>query len=476
MSGADRHHRWWPLYVLCLWPPSAQAAGETEAAAFRAGGDTAITVEDEALLVIPAMLAASNFAFTVATTAPRVEAVLYPISLQLEGREWSQWGDGTIGLDGRFYSAIGDHGGPGGRSYVYAFDAGTHKLDLVIDQQSLLGQQPDSWGFGKIHGRLDQFDDGWLYWATYWGTAPPPGHTQSDELYGMAVRANPRTGEGEILGVLDVPFVIPSSMADTRRGLLYALPCDRDWQGQGFLVYDLAQRRTIYRGHADTEASRRFIFVDETDGSAWFSVRPVPGSPQVWLARYDSATNQVEEQALRLPPGSDPVRAGTEHLDPLGRFYGVGNGQLLRFDPAGRTVEPVGLLWPKRHDSRADPASSSVPGAYTTVLEISPGGRYLYAIPNAHGLAWRDGAPVLQFDTRTGVCKVLAFLGPVFEQRYSYRVGGTYCLELSPDGSSLYFGTNGELLGTEPADESAFGHPACMVLHIPPTERADDSI
>ena len=332
MSGVDLSRRWWPLCLfslLCLWllPLSAQSAGETTAAAtFRAGGNTAITVEGAPLLVIPAALATSEFAFTVATTAPQLEAALYPIPLQREGREWSQWGDGTIGLDGRFYSAIGDHGGPGGRSYVYAYDAATNSLELVIDQQAVLAQESDSWGFGKIHGRLDQFDDGWLYWATYWGTAPPPGHTQSDELYGMAVRADPRTGLGEILGVLDAPFVIPASMADTRRGLLYALPCDRDWQGQGFLVYDLAQQRTIYRGHAATEASRRFIFVDETDGSAWFSVRPVPGSPQVFLARYDSETNQVEEQAVRLPSGYTAVRGGTEHPDPLGRFYGVSDG------------------------------------------------------------------------------------------------------------------------------------------------------
>jgi hypothetical protein len=139
-----------------------------------------------------------------------------------------------------------------------------------------------------------------------------------------------------------------------------------------------------------------------------------------------------------------------------------------------RSAEPLGLLWPKNHDPHHTP-SSSVPGAYTTVLEISPGGRYLYAIPNAHGLAWRHGAPILQFDTRTGVCKVLAFLGPVFEERFAYRVGGSYCLELSLDGTSLFFGTNGQLLQGGHADDSAFGHPACMVLHIPASERADDS-
>ena len=477
MSGVDRLRcRWLLLCHTCLssLPLSADGLAPT-ALNFRAGADTAFTVVGDVLLAIPSAVSESSFEFSVAAVAPRLEAVLYPIPLQREGRQWSQWGDGLVGVDGRFYSAIGDHGGPRGRSFIYAYDPQTRRLMLAIDQQAVLGQQSENWGFGKIHGRLDQFDDGWLYWATYWGTAPPAGHTQSDELYGMVVRADPRTGRGEILGVLDAPHVVPTSMSDTRRGLLYALPCDRRWEGQGFAVFDLSQRRTIYRGQVDTEASRRFIFVDETDGSAWFSVRPDPGSQQVWLARYDSGTNRVDERAMRMPSGYGPVRAGTEHRDPQGRFYGVSDGHLLRLDPSKRSAEPLGLLWPQRHDPYQDRPSSSVPGAYTTALEISPGGRYLYAIPNAHGQAWRDGAPVLQYDTRAGVCKVLAFLGPVFEERFAYRVGGSYCLELSPDGASLYFGTNGQLLENGSADDSAFGHPACMVLHIPASERADDS-
>ncbi len=476
MNGTAGLTGWPRRWLLCLSAlaqvTDAQIPADT---AFSAGADTAFTIAGADLLTIPSAVRESGFEFVVAAVAPRLEAVLYPIPLQREGDLWSQWGDGVIGTDGRFYSAIGDHGGPGGRSFIYAYDPKTRRLELVVDQQEMLGQQPEDWGFGKIHGRLDQFSDGWLYWATYWGNAPPVGYTQRAELFGMVVRANPKTGQGEILGVLDAPYVMPTSMADTRRGLLYALPCDRRWEGRGFAVFDVSRQRTIYRGHLDTEASHRFIFVDETDGSAWFSVRPDPGSSQVWLARYDSDKNRVEEQAVRLPTGYGPVRAGTEHPDPLGHFYGVSDGHLLRLIPEARSTEPLGLLWPKHHDPDRGELSSSMPGAYTTVLEISPGGRYLYAIPNAHGQAWRDGAPVLQYDTRTGVCKVLAFLGPALEQRFAYRVGGSYCLELSLDGASLFFGINGQLMGKGTVDETGFGHPASMVLHIPPAERLDDS-
>ena len=202
-------------------------------------------------------------------------------------------------------------------------------------------------------------------------------------------------------------------------------------------------------------------------------MRPEPGSQQVWLARYDAADNSVEERALPLPEGYGPVRAGTERRDGRGLFYGVCDGLLVRIDPDGRRSEPLGAVWPTEGGMvQEDPLR----GAYTTALEISPGGRYLYAVPWAHGQAWSHGAPVVQFDLKTRQRKVLAFLGPSFESRFGYRVGGSYCLELGAGGERLFIGVNGQLLKPEvEPPQSAFGHPACMVLHIPAQERLNDS-
>ena len=453
---------------LLLW--AAALAAQDDRDRFRAG--EAFTLDDPVLVQPPDSVTAADFGYVHASAAPRVDAVLYPIPLQEEGNLWSQWGDGLIARDGRFWSAIGDHGGPGGRSYVYAYDPGSRRLELVFDQQQLLGQRDGDWGFGKIHCRLEELEDGRICWGTYWGNAPPGDWEQENELHGMVVAADPVSGRLDVLGVLKRPYVIPAAMADTRRGLFYALPCDRGWQGQGFAVFDLRRGRTIYHGHVETEASRRFVLVDETGGGAWFSVRP-DSSRQVWLARYDAASNTVEERAIPLPDGYGPVRAGTEKRDGRGLFYGVCDGLLVRIDPEGRRSEPLGAVWPPEGGmSEGDPTR----GAYTTALEISPGGRYLYAVPWAHGQAWRHGAPVVQFDLKTRERKVLAFLGHLFESRLGYRVGGSYCLELSPDGERLFIGMNGQLLepGEKPPD-SAFGHPACLVLHIPNQERLNDS-
>ena len=451
-----------------LWAGALAAEGDRER--FRSGG--ALTLGDPALLQAPDSVSAADFGYVPASAAPRVDAVLYPIPLQEEGNLWSQWGDGLIASDGRFWSAIGDHGGPGGRSYVYAYDPEDRRLELVFDQQRLLGQRQGDWGFGKIHCRLEELEDGRICWGTYWGNAPPEDWEQESEHHGMVVAADPVSRRLEVLGILKRPYVIPAAMADTRRGLFYALPCDRNWQGQGFAVFDLRQGRTIYYGHERTEASRRFVLVDEAGGGAWFSVRP-DTSRQVWLARYDAATNTVEERALPLPEGYGPMRAGTEKRDGRGLFYGVCEGRLVGIDPDRRRSEPLGAIWPDRGGLREEGAHR---GAYTTALEISPGGRYLYAVPWAHGTAWSHGAPVVQFDVKTGARKVLAFLGPLFESRFGYRVGGSYCLELDADGERLFIGINGQLLKPEaPPPESAFGHPACMVLHIPAQERLNDS-
>ncbi len=463
------------LIRLCRWTApwlvwAGTLAAEDDHERFR-GGDV-VALGGPALLQAPDSVSAADFGYVPAAEAPRVDAVLYPVPLREEGNLWSQWGDGLIASDGRFWSAIGDHGGPGGRSYVYAYDPEDRRLELVFDQQQLLGQRQGDWGFGKIHCRLEELEDGRICWGTYWGNAPPEDWEQENEHHGMVVAADPVSRRLDVLGILRRPYVIPAAMADTRRGLFYALPCDRNWQGQGFAVFDLRQGRTIYYGHVETEASRRFVLVDEAGGGAWFSVRP-DTSRQVWLARYDAATNTVEERALPLPEGYGPMRAGTEKRDGRGLFYGVCEGRLVRIDPEGRSSEPLGAVWPDRGGLREKGAHR---GAYTTALEISPGGRYLYAVPWAHGQAWSHGAPVVQFDLKTRQRKVLAFLGPLFESRFGYRVGGSYCLELDAGGERLFIGMNGQLLEPDARPpESAFGHPACMVLHIPAPERLNDS-
>ena len=86
------------------------------------------------------------------------------------GNPWSQWGQGIVMDDGRFLSAVGDHLGVDGNSYLYEFDPATGRLTTIADVLSIVDHQPGAWGYGKIHAPMVAGPCGEVYAATYWGT------------------------------------------------------------------------------------------------------------------------------------------------------------------------------------------------------------------------------------------------------------------------------------------------------------------
>ena len=64
---------------------------------------------------------------------PEVAMVRYPRPDRPAGgtNPWSQWGQGLVLPDGRFLSAIGDHRGADGNSYLFAFDPATAPPDAL---------------------------------------------------------------------------------------------------------------------------------------------------------------------------------------------------------------------------------------------------------------------------------------------------------------------------------------------------------
>ena len=154
----------------------------------------------------------------------------------------------------------------------------------------------------------------------------------------------------------------------------------------------------------------------------------------------------------------DPMRAQTRLRGPDELIWGVTNsGELFAFDPDNEKVSGRGINWPG--DQR-----------YTCCLERSPSGRYIYYQVQSYSA----GAPVIQYDTKTGIRKVLAFMLPYYYDRYGYIPTGSYSLKLDDKGEKLFILWNGAF--TEYKDDlgvGRFGHCSVMVMNIPENERKE---
>ena len=112
-------------------------------------------------------------------------------------------------------------------------------------------------------------------------------------------------------------------------------------------------------------------------------------------------------------------------------------------------------------------------GHYTTSIGLSPGGRYLYYVPGAHGTCWELGTPIVQYDIQSRQRKVLAFLEEYYESKYDYRFGGTFGVNVSADGSTLFIPMNGNRREGVKEGEESFGRPVFTAIHVPERERRE---
>lgn len=368
-----------------------------------------------------------------------VRGAVYPHP-DYEGRPWSQWGQGMVTDDGRLFSAIGDHIGTDGNSYIYEYDPDTGVLRMVADVLSFVDHSTGSWGYGKIHGQMVEGPCGEIYLSTYWGTfrGLEFGGSYTGDLM---MRLDPY---GESLAPLEVPVDRhgqASLAASSAHGLVYGEAVDPILKAEGenkgpFFVYDVESEEVIFENDA-SHVGYRNILVDG-DGVAYFSLG------QGRLAVYDPETNGLETHGELLP--GDWVRASTAPTAD-GRVFGVTRepDRFFVMEPTGEIVD----LGEAR--------------GYTTTMAVGPDGDYFYYLPYAHGNAWKSGAPLIRVDGSTGTQDVILELSPIVEQSLGYRVGGTYSIAISADGSTLYIGANVASL----EDDSGFGEVVLLVIDLP---------
>ncbi len=276
---------------------------------------------------------------------PRVRAAVYPRP-DYEGNPWSQWGQGIVLADGRFLSAIGDHIGRDGNSFLYELDPADGRLTRIGDIASLVGHRPGDWGYGKVHAQMVAGPCGEVYAASYWGTRNDlavGGSYEGDVL----LRLDPQLRTSESLGPILEGHGAPSMAGWADGGLLYAEAADPQ-------RFDPRPRCVRRHRHGDRPGGLRH--------------RRRGGPPRVpgdgGRQRGPGALLAHPGPAGSVGPGVGPGRGDrsrvARRLPPRRDTPGARRHGLPRHPAAGRAVRPGS----RRHPARAGrgPGVHRVPG------------------------------------------------------------------------------------------------------------------
>jgi hypothetical protein len=384
---------------------------------------------------------------TVAKVAPTVDFAYFP-GQTYAGKPWSAWGESTF-ADGKYYASIGDHLAPAGTAFVYEYDPAKKTFRQLVDVQKLLNLPEGHYAPGKIHTQLVMGKDGFLYFATHRGSTQVTRdqyHFKGDWI----VRVDPKAAKGEVVAHAPVPkHCIPTGTLDPERLIFYGGTTPGEGKEGGetihFFAYDVQKKKVL----CDVpEGPKRAMIFAKSSGRVYY----MNASENAFM-RYDPAKGG---DPVKIP-GELGLRAASDETKD-GIVYTVSTGQ------GGR--EPMLYAFDTKTEKITELGSALVGGVgYITALKIDPTGRYLYYIPGAHGGADKDGSAVVQYDTKTKVKKVIAFLHPYFKDTYGVAVVGTYSYALSPDGADLYVTWNSNRGGR------AWDVCALTVIHIPESER-----
>jgi hypothetical protein len=385
----------------------------------------------------------------IAKAAPTIDFMFFP-GQDYPGKPWSAWGDSLV-AGGKYYASIGDHLAPGGDAFVYEYDPATKALRRLLDVRKILNLPEGDYTPGKIHGRLDQGEDGWIYFSTHRGSIRVTTD-QYNYKGDWILRHNPSTGVSEVVVCGPVAkHCIPCSVLDPKRLIFYGGTAPGNGGDEGgvqFFAYDCKAHKVLYSG---PNGPPRYMILAKSTGRVYW----VPGKEDMVgsLLRWDPAEGGAPVK-LETSLG---LRAATQET-PQGIVYAVskagkgGTTLLYAFDTKTEKAETVG-----------EAAVGSM--NYITSIDADPSGKYLYYIPGAHGGAERDGTPVVQFNVRTKQKKVIAFLHPFYRQKYGCAPVGTFSSAIDEKGETLYVTWNVNRTGR------AWDCAALAAIHIPASER-----
>jgi len=431
---------------------------------------------DEKMLEVPEnMLPYLDKEFTVAKTAPEVEFCIVPVEPrfsteyndQAHSGWWANYCQSNYDVSsGKFYSGVGDHCAYDAHIYLVEYDPAEKKVHCLPEVNRGIGKPDDRLGDSILHGWLDFYQSKHLtrphlWFCTYWPKFPEPSDEDFANGYegGHIVSYDMATEEYVDYGVPLPRTSWPYHRVDTRRGMLYAVSLFGE-----FLAWDINEQKVRWAGYLPKGMHwyTRAILLDEETGMVYTS-NDDDSDTSHNMIRYDPVKNRFTVLDCPMPQNAitgerDHMRAQTRDRDPNGLFWGVtSTGELFSFDPDSEEIVDRGLNWQGE-------------GRYTCTMELSPDGRYIYY----QVMSYYEGSPVIQYDTRTGNKKALAFTVPFYNEKYGYLPTGAYSFKCDDKGEKLFMLWNGAFaeygsdLGVD-----RFGLPSVMMMHIPESERVE---
>ena len=360
-----------------------------------------------------------------------IDAALYPHP-DYAGNPWSQWGQGILAPTGRYYSAIGDHLGANGNSYVYEYDPTTNALVLIADILGQVDHFNGAWGYGKVHAQMALGPCDEIFFTTYWGTRT--GLTYSDGYQGdLLFHIDPYDRSIAHHGIVADERGLPTLASSPEHGVLYTIGVDPVTNRGTFFVVDARSKEILFSAQASP--GYRDIAVDG-HGIAYFS------SAKGQYSLYDPSANQII--ATIDAPGSF-LRADSTTAD--GVIVGVSQNPETFF-----TIDS--------DQSLTELGSAS---GYTTSVALGAGEEEFFYLPGAHGNAAENGAILKAVNRHTGEERDVIALADIIENGLGVTIGGTYNLISDPANNRLYLGANVDPDGTN----DGFGEVALLVIGLP---------
>lgn len=379
----------------------------------------------------------------------RVDVVRYPRP-RTPGAPWSHWGQGMVTPDGRFFSAIGNHLGEDGNSFLFVYDPESSRLTRFSDVRSQVEGNP-SWGYGKIHGQIVAIDCEQAVFSTYWGSRDGLRYTasyQGDQMF----RLDTTTLDLEPLGTAVSERGVPSLAGHAGTGLIFGEGVDPGARSDDpgprgtFFVYDTTDREVVFESDNPRHSGFRNVLVD-AEGTAYIAGQDGE------LLTYRRGTNELGTHPGRLP-GGGALRASTHPTD-KGTVYGV-------------TSKPYELF-----ALTADGTISGVGAAlgYTTSMAVEPDGSRFYYVPGAHGSQPELGTPLVSVDPDTGEQSTIVRLDDVVSQAAGLHTSGTYSVVLDSTTRRLFV-----MLNAGPAPDDRWGEVVLAVVHLPSPSDSDHDV